>query len=39
MDVSIAELDRRALPYALVQGSGPARTATAMSAIQARFSA
>ena len=39
MDLSIAELDRRALPYALVQGSGPARTAAALRAIQARFPA
>jgi nicotinamide riboside kinase len=39
MDLSLAELDRRALPYALVQGVGPARTAAALRAIQARFSA
>jgi nicotinamide riboside kinase len=39
LDLSIAELDRRALPYALVQGSGPPRTDAAMRAIQARFSA
>jgi len=37
LDLSIAELDRRALPYALVQGSGPARTAAAMRAIQSRL--
>ena len=37
MDLSLAELDRRTLPYALVQGTGPTRLAAALGAIHEKF--
>jgi NadR type nicotinamide-nucleotide adenylyltransferase len=39
MDLSLAELDRRTLPYALVQGTGPTRLAAALGAIHEKFPA
>lgn len=35
MDIAIAELDRRALPWAWVKGRGPDRLAAALAALQA----